>query len=564
MPSFAIGWEYLTGYAAATNPSNRDRPEWPPHPGRVFLALAAAYFETGQNAAEGAGLRWLETLGDPELLLPHSDAVYARRSVTTYVPVNDKAGPSVAMLQSATVITRSKQGREFARAWVGHTPCFLIWPEAEGAEAHRAALARLCAQVTRIGHSSSLVRMWVADESELIDGERWRADDALATAHCRVVSRNTLDTLPEQTNITRIETYAELAQRIETSEGAELKRAKAEFEQQFGKAWSRRKHGYDAPPLGRPKLGIWRGYRAVRHTEAAPGLRRTIFDTELLVLTQTAGPQLPLESTLSVVAALRGTIMKNSGEQPVPAWVSGHEPDGQPLQSEDDGHLAILPLPFVGHTHADGHLLGMGLAFPRSTTPQQRGRVLGRLLVDTNRKPRDLHLKLGRLGEWTLTKRDWSEPRHALQHETWTAQPKGATVWASVTPLVLDKFPKSDRRADRAAWSNEVCEIIAAACERIGLPRPIAIDVDTTSWHLGSPRAIQKQRPVRGQQQRGKRITTGCGEGFPYYPPKGINAPRPQTHVWLLFPTPVIGPVLLGAGRYRGYGLCMPFAEGSQ
>ena len=46
MASLTIAWEYLTGYAVATDPTSRDRAEWPPHPARVFMALAAAWFET--------------------------------------------------------------------------------------------------------------------------------------------------------------------------------------------------------------------------------------------------------------------------------------------------------------------------------------------------------------------------------------------------------------------------------------------------------------------------------------------------------------------------------------
>jgi CRISPR-associated protein Csb2 len=29
-------------------------------------------------------------------------------------------------------------------------------------------------------------------------------------------------------------------------------------------------------------------------------------------------------------------------------------------------------------------------------------------------------------------------------------------------------------------------------------------------------------------------------------------------HVWLRFDCPVAGPVILGAGRFMGYGLCKP------
>ena len=140
MASLTIAWEYLTGYAVATNPSTRDRAEWPPHPARVFMALAAAWFETeppgaggeGRDewTAEGVALRWLETLGDPEMLLPEVEPCYERSNVTCYVPVNDRAGPSAATLQSCPAITRSKQPRSFPRIWVGNTSCFLRWPSA--------------------------------------------------------------------------------------------------------------------------------------------------------------------------------------------------------------------------------------------------------------------------------------------------------------------------------------------------------------------------------------------------------------------------------------------------
>ena len=46
MPSLSLVIEYLTGYAVATDAANREQAEWPPHPARVFMALAAAHFET--------------------------------------------------------------------------------------------------------------------------------------------------------------------------------------------------------------------------------------------------------------------------------------------------------------------------------------------------------------------------------------------------------------------------------------------------------------------------------------------------------------------------------------
>ena len=210
MASLTIAWEYLTGYAVATDTTNRDRAEWPPHPARVFMALVAAWAETEPPGAgdecrkmwsdERAALRWLEKLGDPEMRLPTVGDESERSNVTFFVPVNDTAGPSAATLQSCPALTRSKQARSFPRRWVGDGSCFLDWPDAEGADLHREALGRLCLKVTRLGHSSSLVSMRVADEAEpkTEDGTHLVPDDLQAKEQVRSLSRGTLAMLQER------------------------------------------------------------------------------------------------------------------------------------------------------------------------------------------------------------------------------------------------------------------------------------------------------------------------------------------------------------------------------
>jgi CRISPR-associated protein Csb2 len=583
MPSLTISWQYLTGYAVATDPTTRARAEWPPHPGRLFMALAAAWFETDpsqvssedssserqESEDEGEALRWLETLGDPELRLPVREHVFERSAVTVFVPVNDNAGPSSATLQSAPSITRSKQPRSFPRVWVGDDICFMHWPEAEGVAQYRAALDRLCGKVTRIGHSSSLVRMWV-DEEAVVTGtaaEQWKPDDLLPEFQVRKLSAGTLRMLTDRFNEPARQHHAALSEHLETL-GAQKKVLK-------GKGSNDRKAALDveikvvaaerelinAHTPVRPTLGLWSGYRRADRADSNEQTTQTHFDTDVLVLTHTDGPELALASTLSVTRALRDTAMSRGGVQPTPGWVSGHEPNGQPLRN-DHGHLACVPLPFVGGEHADGHLLGVGLVFPRTVDRRERGRVLGALLLDEMGQPRRVELKLGRLGVWAAMKRDWTETRAALQPETWTAHPTGADTWASVTPIVLDRFPRADRINDRAEWTREVVGIVVESCARIGLPEPpVCVDIDTTSWHRGSPRATCKRRALRGVDVTGHNNDVALGDGFPSFPPKGTNAPRPQIHVWLRFAEPVVGPMLLGAGRYLGYGLCKPWTD---
>ena len=167
----------------------------------------------------------------------------------------------------------------------------------------------------------------------------------------------------------------------------------------------------------------------------------------------------------------------------------------------------------------------------------------------------------GSLGAWELIIRDWSETRHGLNPETWTAHPNGTTTWATVTPVVLDRFTKYDPINERAGWEVEIGDIISTACRRLDLPGPAEIRFGTTSWHRGSPRASVKRRPLRGHA--GVEGTATLGDGFPAYPAKGSNGVRPQLHVLLRFAEPVVGPILLCAGRFLGYGLCKPLLGGA-
>ena len=82
---------YLNGWAmAAADGAEKKRAEWPPHPSRVFMAMAAAWFETGEDPAEGDALRWLEAEPPPDIAC--TDAAMrlsANRPTISYVPVND-------------------------------------------------------------------------------------------------------------------------------------------------------------------------------------------------------------------------------------------------------------------------------------------------------------------------------------------------------------------------------------------------------------------------------------------------------------------------------------------
>ena len=241
-------------------------------------------------------------------------------------------------------------------------------------------------------------------------------------------------------------------------------------------AWKRN----SPPPVRqRPATGRTALYSRVRQTEIP--LAQSVFDPELMVLAKQEGPVLGLESTSTLTAALRGLLLQ--GAEGKPEWFTGHSTEGNPATG---GHLAVLPLPFVSAEHADGHIMGLALAFPRAVSMADRAACLRGRIFGPSGEDLDLELKMGSLGTWTVRREERSSPPRALLAQTWC---ECSRVWASVTPVVLDRHPKHDRRTERENWRDEVAASIVQSCERQGLPRPELVDVDKTSWHRGAPRS---------------------------------------------------------------------------
>jgi CRISPR-associated protein Csb2 len=281
----------------------------------------------------------------------------------------------------------------------------------------------------------------------------------------------------------------------------------------------------------RPLIGTWKGYRST--AQLADATRGTTWSGSLAVLRLTARERrhrrLDLRSTLAVTGRLQQAFLSAAhaaGFNPIPEWVSGHQADGGP---SDLPHLACLPLAFVGRPHADGHLLGLGMAIPAGTKPGDRRLVLRILGLIKE-------LQLGRLGLWELAPELSDVSPFNLQSSTWTGGQDGAARWATVTPIAFDQHPKAK---DRASYEREATDIVRRSCVRIGLPEPAQVILTSVSAHLGVPAAHEFPRLKRKD-----------------------GSERRHRHAILLFNEPVQGPIAIGAGRYRGYGFCRPIREG--
>lgn len=546
MSSLLIETEFITGRCVAADVSEREKPEWPPHPGRLFMAMAGTCFEMDEDPDEVAALEWLECQPPPNV---HASNKNDRSRVSVYVPVNDKTTACKSLLQTAPGLSRSKQERFFPTVIPDSPVVSYYWADAEGIESHIKALQRICVNVIRVGHSSSLVRV-AARKGELPPDERgWVPADTHSSCVMRIVGKGEFNRLKVTCGADRIDRFAEIAQAIKEGKGKNKKQAKELFEEEFGQSY---KSALRPPAPTPPVLGLWQGYtEQSRSDDAQQATRGEHFQSELIVLCKLEGPNLDVEDTVALTNCLRKECMRMCELDPIPEWLSGHDLAGKPSKNP---HTAFLTLPFVGSQYADGHVMGLALALPQGVPTHEQGSALRGLLLDDDDESRVIRLKLGKLGEWNVRMELDHSGRTNLQNSTWVGPSR---TWASATPVVLDRYPKPSRSNARSQWHAEVVQTIAESCKRAGLPIPVEVDIDTTSWLTGVPRAIVKQRRLRSRDQGD--ATAPLGGGFPSITAGNQKPPRPQVHVHLTFEQPVHGPVIIGTGRFRGYGLCRPF-----
>ncbi len=280
------------------------------------------------------------------------------------------------------------------------------------------------------------------------------------------------------------------------------------------------------PPTMRPAPNRWQGYARPPKTDAAeaPG---SVFDPQPIVLGIT-GKRVSLPATLKLTAALRGALMRACPEQPPPEWFSGHKPGGGPTA---EPHLALFPLPFVGDRHADGRIMGLTLALPGKLDQREADRCLEAFLYDAESGlPRTHSLFDGRWFECEVKLETGERHRKNLDPDTWT---RASRVWASVTPVVLN------RHFDGGNKWRQAAESVKAACEHVDLPRPREAFLNQVSMVEGAPHARE----------------------YPQLTRKSDGGRQSHSHALIVFDEPVRGPVLLGAGRFRGYGLFRPMDE---
>jgi CRISPR-associated protein Csb2 len=502
--------EHLLGVAFAARDQSSEAPDWPPQPDRVFSALVAAWGARGEQDGERHALEWLEAQQAPLVL---ASAAEPRTAHTAYVPPNDyriPSGPLNAVKWYRDFLSKGVSPPEkggHRKAWL---EAWNVMPEQRkrsGLKDRKFPAARPHDPIVRL--------VW---PEAMPDRDTLAALNALAADTAYVGHSASLTRCRFRDDDAPPAPAAAAGRRVYTGRLAELER------------------DFQAGPPRRPSPGAPVRAAPDRSKEVLSG----VFATEWLVLEHVGGEMPDIRASALVAKELRNAVMSGYREiglgEAIPAAVSGHSPDGQP---SSEPHLAIAPLAFVGAPYASGTVFGFALIPPRgselfnSSYFRQAMRAISLSDGETGRQVIKVYSTALAL---TLAFGDSSQ-RRSLDPAPYVGE---ARVWASCTPIVLDLHLKAPGNEARQL---EIEGLLRQACVNAGLPEPVAVSA-------GKHSAIEGALPAYP--------SGGAPRWTRWKVPERLSS-RQLIHAVVAFSVPVRGPVILGAGRFVGLGLCRPF-----
>ncbi len=500
--------EFLTGVSVAASPSSRERSEWPPHPDRLFQALVAAWGrDEARDPRERQALEWLESLPVDDMIVVAPPA--RRRSiVNVYVPPNDAkttgrpGGAPPAHLGGALAVVPEFRKNRQPRQFPAKVPA-----------AERPIVRYLWPSATAADlehHKEPLARL---------------AREVTYLGHSHSLVRVAL-----------VEDALDIGEAVEG--WLAVPGRPAALRMPHPGRLASLEDSYNRGVRPNPSLVL----KTFRPSGAAPP--GTVFDPETITVLADEGGLVPSLVAFPLVAKrLRDAwlAVAEANSLPVPPLLSGHDPGGIPTRKP---HVAIVPLADVGWTHSSGRLMGIALVWPRGVEADDRRAALRILaaffsadaaevgLLGARRDSSGI-LHFGAEGTWRLALEP--EPDRASLRPWRYTEP--ARRWATVLPMALDRHPK-----DRPGESLE--NRVADACRSVGLP-PEAVD----------------GLAVKASTHGAVKAAPSVGDVRKALPADSRYRGRYLCHVVVTFRQPVRGPLILGAGRFRGLGLCLPKDE---
>lgn len=499
----ALRIEFLTGVFMATDrhDATRRRPEWPPHPDRLFSALvaAAALPEASEGNVPDAAEKALEWLAGQswtdkgEVIAPqlHASPAHLRDAPDVYMPTNpheDEVWTKETKEKTRRVKKNFNQTSLLPAlrikaalpvpAVVPEDPVVtFLWPEADPRE-HRDTLAAICDYLTYLGRSRSLVRVTLDPDPP----QPTHVPDPDGAIQLRVPGANRLKELKD--------TF--LAER-------------------------------------RPNPAPVQGYRCVADPAPSSEPIRSSFDRMYIFRPDPQDPALPAVAAPAAARAFRAGLMEavapaqtaNNLPVQVPGIVKGAK--GAPM-------CAFVALPFVHprQRHADGSVKGLAVLVPKAAQHEDRMLValgLERLVSKG--------LQLPGVGRWHLKEvTDDTQAMRTLQRATWRGPSR---YWTTAVTMRFGHVPKPGNGGEAG--------VILDSLRRAGIDPDDVLEI-----------TVGRHSPLHG-----------APPSWAFKPRRNAAEEGPPTprlrHVTVRFARLVDGPLVIGAGRFLGHGLMLPLAE---
>lgn len=547
---FGIEVNFLTGRFVATSHNDRRQPEWPPHPARLFSAIVATWADSDDpDPTERVALEWLETLGPPSIAASHA---VPRKVVSHFVPVND-----------ASIVSKRWQFRKADKVYALTdkiqeellTSFGEVTKKVDQLQIKLARENEVQNQVSNVGNTnpSSAIRMlpdgrvrqerYFPSVTPVLSRVSYQWDAPLPDGIGEVVDQllGRVTRLGHSSSLVACRVAPVLAKATyepNDDEGESLRTVRqgqlAELELQFSR------HG-GIRPRSLPYTDV--RYRLVSETSRAERLQEPNTAGEWLVFEFTHQSRaLPATRVVELAKAMRSTIFHYI-DDPIPEELSGHRPEGMPTAMP---HIAFLPLPYVGFKHANGRLLGIAVSIPKALHHHVRRslyRAIGAWESKVNNEntveSQPLKLKLGAKGVVRMSRLRGPATLVSLRPTVWN---RVSRHWVSATPIALPRHPGRLGRGSIAARKNAWAmaqKAVVTACTHVGLPEPLEVHVSLNPFIVGAhtisrfPAFVQ-----RGREEKPVR--------------------RQLVHASLTFKDEVIGPLVLGSGRFQGLGLMRP------
>lgn len=487
--------------------------DWPPSPARLFQALVAGVGLGGPlGNAEKQALEWLEKQNPPIIAAPL--AWRPRRGVLFYMPNNDSDSIGGDPLRAAKIRTATKVFRPcFFDAAV---PFLYAWPlsTADDEVDSANAICRLAERLYQFGRGIDMAWAW----GEILD--EGQSDELLAKYPGRVFrasARSSPTTLlcpcpgSLESLVLRHREFGRRFEYVKEGRSVVFRTAPRPRFQPVG---------YDSPPS--------RQLYELRDSTADAGFAPW-----------------PLERASALVVRVRdGAVARLSRAMPsreaeIGRVLVGRKPDGTNDGPPED-RVRIIPLPSIGHVHADRGIR----------------RVLVEVPPSCPLRPDDVHWAFSSLDlvdvetgaiQAVLTRTDdQAFVRHYGVSVNDNEGPQSWRIWRTVTPAALPEHARR-RRIDPGRKRAEA----KAGRERAEEQARAAAAVCQALRHAGvraRVEAIRVQRePFEGKGARAEHFA------------EGTRFPKERLwHVEIQFVEPIGGPLVIGDGRFLGLGVMAP------